>query len=239
MLVEVKNYHQKNAFNEYRMNSDYLHYRYADLVNIVLRIAIYWSKWCIWTLVSPDDFNRNGKKAIISLSTALKRNQMSTLGDVMIGTIPPLSIHIYPDKQNPHNILENDKAEFTISKVEMLCKNKPITVESEQRIEFALMRFGNWAESTMIITAPNSEKEIEYIEFSYFPQEYDNEQVFCMIDPLSTIISRQYGQLTAPDGKVERLTPDIAPGMLGFVIPENYKGMVLPLWRFHIVPNYE
>jgi hypothetical protein len=56
---------------------------------------------------------------------------------------------------------------------------------------------------------------------------------------LSTIISRQYGQLTAPDGKVQRFTPDIAPGMLGFVIPEGYKGEALPLWRFLIKPNYD
>lgn len=241
MLVEVKNYHQKKAFNEYSMNLDYLDglSHYADLVKTVLRIAIYWSKWCIWTLVSPDDFERNGTNVIISLSTAMKRNQMSALGDVVIGTTPPLTIRIYPDKQEPHNIIENKRVEFIISKVEMLCKNTPITVESEQRIAFALMLFGNCVENKVIITPPHSENEIEYIEFSYSPQAYDDERDFCMIDTLSTIISRQYGQLTAPDGKVRCLSPDIAPGMLGFVIPEDYKGEALPLWRFIIKPNYD
>ena len=140
MLVEVKKYHKKKAFNEYSMNLNYLDglSRYADLVKTVLRIAIYWSKWCIWTLVSPDDFERNGTNAKISLSTAIKRNEMSTLGDIMIGTTPPLTIRIYPDKKQPHNIIENKRAEFTISKVEMLCKNTPITVESEQRIAFVI-----------------------------------------------------------------------------------------------------
>ena len=241
MLVEVKNYHQKNAFNEYSMNVDYLDglSRYAALVKTNLRIAIYWSKWCIWTLVSPDDFERNEMKAVISLSTAMKRNQMSALGDVVIGTTPPLIIRIYPDKQQPHNITKDDTAEFTISKVEMLCKNTPITVESEQRVAFALMLFGDWAENNMIRTSHHSENEIEYIEFSYSPQEYDDRPGFCMVNALSTIISRQYGQLTAPDGKVQRLSPNIAPGMLGFVIPEGYKGKALPLWRFHLEPNYK
>jgi len=164
---------------------------------------------------------------------------MSALGDVVIWTTPRLTIRIYPDKQQPHIIAENKIAEFTIGKVEMLCHNTPITIESEQRIAFALMLFGDWEESNVVITPPHSKNEIEYMEFSYSSQQYDDQQGFCMVAALSTIISRQYGQLTAPDGKVQRFTPDIAPGMLGFVIPENYKGMALPLWRFRITPNYE
>jgi hypothetical protein len=31
----------------------------------------------------------------------------------------------------------------------------------------------------------------------------------------------------------EIASPNIAPGMLGFVIPEDYKGKALPLWRLH------
>ena len=241
MLVEVKNYHQKNAFNEYSMNVDYLNglSRYADYVNTDLRIAIYWSKWCIWTLVSPDDFVCNGTKAEIPLITALKRNQMSVLGDVRIGTTPPLSLRLYPDKQRPHNIAKNDMAEITISNIEMLCKNTLITVESEQHIGLALMLFGDWAENNVIITSQHRENEIEYIEFSYSPREYDERQGFCIVSALSTIISRQYAHLTAPDGKVQRLSLDIAPGVLGFKIPEDYKGNALPLWRFHLEPNYE
>ena len=235
MLVEVKNCYQKKPFNEFSMKLDYLDglSRYADLMKTVLRIAIYWSKWCMWTLVAPDDFQRNGTKVTISLSTALKRNQMSFLGDVTIATIPPLAMRIYPDKQQPHNIIENNTAEFTISKVEMLCKNSPITVESEQRIALALMLFGNWVEDNKVLISPSAKTEIEYIEFFYSPQEYDHEQGFSVVGPLSTMISRQYGQFTAPNGKVRCLSADIAPGMLGFVIPEGYKGEALPLWRFH------
>lgn len=241
MLVEVKNYHQKNTLNKYSMNVDYLDGLscYANLVKTDLRIAIYWSKWCLWTLVSCDDFEHNGKKAVISLSTAMKRNQMSVLGDVIVGTTPPLTVRLYPDKQQPCVITENKIVIFTIGKVEMLCNNIPITIENEQRIAFTLMLFGDWKESNRIIIHPHSENEIDHIEFSYSPEEYDDQQGFCMVNTLSTIISRQYGQLTASDGKVKRLTPDIAPGMLGFVIPEDYKGIALQLWRFSIEPNYE
>lgn len=245
ILVEVKNYHQKDTFNEYHMNACYLDAlsRYADLVKIDLRIAIYWSKWCLWTLVNPNDFGRNGTKAIISLSTAMKRNQMSSIGDVMIGTTPPLTFRIYPDKQLSH-IVSNNFAEFTIGNIKLFCNNNPITIKSEQQIAFALMLHGDWEESSTIITSYNSENEIEYIEFSFSPYQDDNQQNdhqhdFYIVNALSTIISRQYGQLTALDGKVQRFSPAIAPGLLGFVIPEDYNGKALPLWIFHFEPNYE
>ena len=103
----------------------------------------------------------------------------------------------------------------------------------------ALMLFGNWNESSRLYYTDKYSREIDYVEFSYSPDECDGEQDFNFVDSLSTIISRQYGQLTAPNGKVERLTPDIAPGMLGFVVPESYKGEALPLWRILQQPNYD
>lgn len=238
LLVEVKNYCQKAVFNNYSMKTTYLDglLRYAALMKIDLRIAIYWSEWSIWTLAAPEDFKRDGAKATIAFTTAMEQNQMIALGDYVIGTTSPLAMRIYPDKMHPHSI-SNNIAEFVIGSIELLCNNTPIADENEQRIAFALMLYGNWQENNIVIPAPDSENEIEYIEFSFSPMEYDDQQGFCMIDTLSTIISRQYGQLTAPDGKVERLSPNIAPGMLGFVIPEEYKGIALPLWRFHVKPK--
>lgn len=241
MLVEVKNYNPKGAFAEYVIKQDYLDglSRYADLVKTNLYIAIYWSKWRMWSLVLPSDFERKGKNAAISLNAAMKRNQMSVLGDVMIGTAPSLSMRIYPDKHYPHNISDNSTAIITIARVELLCKNTQIVLEGEQRIAFSLMMFGQWKEENVITTNPSCQNEIDYIEFSYSPEEYNDEQGFCIVGSLSTIISRQYGELTAPDGKVQCLTPNIAPGLLGFVVPEDYKGVSLPLWRFQLQPNYE
>lgn len=238
LLVEVKNYHQNTPFKSYSMKKNYLNglSRYAELMKTDLLIAIYWSKWSIWTLVTPDDFKCDKTKATINFTAALERNQMVHIGDYAIGTTPPLSIRIYPDKKHSHGI-SNNTAEFTIGSVELLCNNTPITNENEKRIAFALMLYGNWKEDNIIFPSPNSYDKIEYIEFSYYPIEYDKQQGFCIVDSLSTIISRQYGQLTAPDGKVVRISPDIAPGMLGFIVPEDYKGHSLPLWRFQIKPK--
>ena len=239
MLLEVKNYYQNNSFKAFSLKASYIDglVCYADLMMIDIYIAIYWSKWSLWTLVKPTDFKRNGTKAEIKLTTALERNQMVAIGDYTIGTTPPLEIRLFTDKQKPHRIDDNGMAEFVVGSVDLLCNGTLITAESEKRIALALMLYGNWNENSTAVPAPNAEKDIDYIEFSYTPLEHDYKQKFSTMDSLSTIISRQYIQLTTSDGKVERLTPNIAPGALGFVIPESYKGTALPLWRFHIEPK--
>lgn len=238
LLVEVKNYHQNSAFNSYSMKKSYLDSlsKYSKLMRVDLRIAIYWSKWSMWTLVSPEDFKCDETKATIEFTIALERNQMFIIGDYIIGTTPPLSIRIYPDCKYPYNIF-NNLAKFTIGDVKLLCNTKHIVDDNERRIAYALMLYGSWEENSVTITSPDSDSRIEYIEFSYSPIEYDDQQGFCMVGPLSTIISRQYCQLTAPNGKVERLSPNIAPGMLGFIVPDEYIGNALPLWRFHVEPK--
>ena len=169
----------------------------------------------------------------------MKRNQMGLLGDAFIGTTPPLSLRFYSDKGKPHSVNEDRQAEFIIGAVEMRCNDSLIILENEQRIAMALMLFGNWNESSRLYYTDKHSREIDYVEFSYSPDECNGEQGFNFVNSLSTIISRQYGQLTAPDGKVERLTPDVSPGMLGFVVPESYHSEALPLWRIHQEPNYD
>lgn len=236
MLVEVKNYHQSSALKVFTLRTSYIDglIRYADLMMADISIAVYWSKWSLWTLVKPADFERNGGKATIMLTTALEQSRMIDIGDYVIGTTPPLIIRLFSDKQKSHSIDDNGKVEFVISRVDLLCNGTLITSENEKRIALTLMFYGNWSEDITVMNTPNEKKDIDYIEFSYTPLEHSDEQRFSTMDSLSTIISRQYIQLTTSDGKVTRFSPNIAPGALGFVIPENYKGTALPLWRFYI-----
>ena len=233
LLVEVKNYRQQSAYDDYTIKTEYLDriIRYAQIIDSELYFAIYWSLWGMWTLVSANDFQRSDNIAILPFHTAIKRNYMGRLGDVHIGTTPPLSIRIYTDKEKPHSVSPEGAAEFVIGAVEMRCKQSVIAM--------AIMMYGNWAETSRAYYSDEHLREIDYIEFSYSPEECNEEQGFSFVDSISTIISRQYSQLTAPNGKVERLTPNIAPGMLGFIVPATYKSDVLPLWRIHQQPYYE
>ena len=241
ILVEVKSYFQKKPFAKYSINTNYLDslINYSRLVKTSLYIAIYWTKWNVWTLVLPEDLILTTQKATISFSEALKRNRMGELGDIVIGTTPPLAIRIIPDKDKPRRVNEHDIAEFVIGRIDLYCNGTLITDETEQQIAFLLIQFGDWIENSNLIFSDESKHDIEYIEFLYYPEQHNEQQGFDIINSVSTIISRQYSQLTACNGQIKQLTPNIEPSKLGFVVPEDYRGKALPLWRFHVIPNLE
>ena len=241
MLVEVKNHHPKDISGEYSMDANYLAglSKYADMMKVDLRVAIYWSQLNKWTLLSISDFEDKGNKSVVSLNNAMKRNQMSTLGDVLIGTVPPLIIRLNADKTKESRLAENNSAHFTIKSVEFLCNNKIIKCPDEQRIAYALICYGSWEDEQTEATLDDT-MQIECVEFSYSPSDSNmGIQGFDIVDLLSAIVSRQYGELTAPKGKVDRLSPDVDPGLLGFIIPDDYQGIDLPLWRFRIEPSLD
>ena len=80
---------------------------------------------------------------------------------------------------------------------------------------------------------------LEYTEFSVSPEQYDKKQGFAMLGFLSELISSNYRFLTSPEGEISQLIPKQQPDQLSVLIPSNYKGKVLKLWRFHVQPNYE
>lgn len=232
VLIEVKNCHCRSNFDialkQYKGLS-----KYSSMMNTKLLYAVYWSKWGLWTLVDPKHFIIKDSKAVLSLENAMTQNQMILLGDYQLGTIPPLSVRIYPDITKPHKIIENS-VDFTIGKVELFCNQKTITKELEKKIVMSFILYGNWVETNSIAVTDTS---IKYIEFLYSPVEFKESQQFGIVGTLSTIISHQYCHLTAPQGKVERFSPNVAPNKFGFIIPDGYTSDTLPLWRFFIKPK--
>ena len=237
-LVEVKNIHNKNIDHVFALKEDYLLKlkNYSRIVNTDLYFAIFWSCWQMWTLIKLSDFTMCEGKIEITFEEALKKNKMSLLRDFIVATQAPLSIRAYPDYEKPHIVDHENYAEIVISDVEMYCQDRLITSDEERRIAFALMAFGGWSESVEAYIMNESSKEIEYVEFMVKPLEYEELNEPYMVGPLSTIISRQYGYFTAPDGKIKSLTPHISEQEFGFIIPKDYRGECLPIWRFYQAP---
>ena len=52
-------------------------------------------------------------------------------------------------------------------------------------------------------------------------------------------MSRHYDALTIRNGKVAKHRAEGSQDQLGVVIPMDYKGEALPLWRFHLQPTGE
>lgn len=236
MLVEVKNFYQEDdPMQPFELAGDYFEglMRYSKAMGSNLLLAIYWAKWNIWTLVRPEAFRIHEENRILSMPEAMKENHMASLGDYSIGTKFPLSLLMHADRTKPRFLGPDGSGTFTISKVEVYCAGQQITDPVERRIATHLMFYGRWNYET---EAKIANDRIEAVEHRWIPVD-DNEQGFEVVGSLSEMFSTFYRFATEEEGEVGRLRLDITPGSWGNLIPEDYKGKHLPLWRFRQEPS--
>lgn len=237
LLIEVKNFRQKDPMEPFILKSAYLTSlkKYAEVFKTPLKIAIYWSVWKLWTLIDASNFFTENTNCSITMLEALKRNEMILLGDHMVATVPPLSLRLYADSNKSRSIDGNGQAHFTIGRVALYADRKEITDDFEKKLAWFFMLHGKWNE----VDQPTEIKNglVEYTEFAVSPEEYDKKQGFAMLGYLSELITSNYNLLTSPQGEVLQLAPKQQPDKLCILIPPDYKGKVLHLWRFHVKPN--
>lgn len=238
-FVEVKNFYQNSPLEGYRIKRDYLDglHRYAALFKKEVKLAVYWSRWGLWTLVSTNKTKCEGSKCSLSLEDALKYNEMAMLGDYTLATLPPLIFRIITDPTQPRTINEKGEGVFTIGGIELYYQDNLITVPQEQSIALFLMLYGKWP-------SEGGEARIEtgeLISFDFIsqPEETHPEQGFEMIGSMSEMISRRFNTMTAREGEIEHLGPQTDISDLGIQIPDDYQGEVLHLWRFIIQSSNE
>jgi hypothetical protein len=238
-FIEVKNFHPTDPLKPFRIKGDYLSKlrAFARSFAVPLRIAIYWSPWNMWSLVDVDRLDRISSDFQISLPEAMKRNEMSLLGDRMVATVPPLSLRLYADSQKPRSLGKDGNVAFTIGRVVMCVAGKEITDQTESRLAWFFMLYGKWDEVNQLAKVVDG--LLNYFEMTVAPMEFNHKQGFAILGSLSDMISKHYNQLTAEDGEIRRLIPQQQPDQLGILIPHDYKGRVLKLWRFTLQPNYD
>lgn len=103
-LIEVKNVRCRKPLRQRTsMSAAYLGslQAYADMVGTPLKLAIFWSLWNIWTIVSPDRFRRPDGGLRISMQDAVMANEFGRLGEVIIMTRPPLRLVLDADRKMP------------------------------------------------------------------------------------------------------------------------------------------
>lgn len=239
MLVEVKNFHMKNLSSTYRIRRSYLKKlsAYAEMNRVSLKFAIYFSRINKWVLLSPESFFDDGNYLYIDLPHAMARNEMSTVGDRMIATLPPLRIEMLGDPDDEKaSVADNGTAVFTIRDVRMSCAGKPIIEAEEKRIAFYLMRYGTWSNTDA--PAGVIDKRLVSVAFVSEPEEPANCEPFEIIGDLSTMISNAFCELTTDESAdVVSLDVKYDPDFFSLAIPQNYKGDALPIWQFEIQPN--
>lgn len=238
-FVEVKNCHEQGPTAQYTAKDTYVRAltNYAGLFNRPLQLAIYWSRWNVWTLIPVDRLNVYGDRHSITMQQAVKISEMRMLGDLMIGTTPPLMLRLSPDPNELPSIDETGQAEFRIGNADFYCGGIRIEDKFEQRLAFYFTMFGDWPVGEPEARIENG--ELLSIDFVSAPEQTIPGQGFELLGSLSGAISRYYSYLTVSDQGVARLTPSQEPESLEVLVPLDYRGKHLPLWRFNMQPNYE
>lgn len=240
LLVEVKNWRPNNPTHPISFKSDYVAMlqRYADTSGGTLRLAIYWSQWNLWSLTDPSRLTPEGDKLELSVTDALQYNELATLGDFMIGTTPPLKLRVLTDPTKPRTVSTNGQAAFTIKEMKLFAGDTEITDDRERNLALYFMFYGRWIEEEPLVDI--SDNELLAIDFIAQPVEKsDPSQGFEMIGHMSSMISRQYDDLTSRGAAITRLAPAVDPTALGSKLPGKVADLGFPLWVFHVNPADE
>lgn len=233
LLIEVKNNHTSDPKEPLRLCANYLASlrRYGDLMAAPVFLAVYWSRWNLWTLASVDQIPPAG----LTLLSAVLRNQMYRLGDQFVGTTPPLVLRMLADTSVPRRRDRNGFCNFRIGAVDFLCAGTKITDPTERAIAYQLMILGKWPEADSDVRLDG--EDLVHIDMIFAPEEQDPSQHFQIIGDLSSMISRRFQLITTKERAVTSLSPSAEPGSLAVPIPADYKGTALPLWRLVVSPK--
>jgi hypothetical protein len=232
LLVEVKNFYSKDPLDPFRMKQEYLEglKAFARVMGCELKLAIFWVAINRWTLLSPTAFKSERNEATITPLEALPEDELSLLGDVHIATRFPLRMILRADTGQPQPVDQEGDASILVSGVELYCAGRLITEPLEQSIAHFLMLYGKW-EYVGPTLARNADGLVEAIEHEWVPHGESGHE-FAIIGSLSEMFSAFYRHRTSEEDQVDQLLVDVTPAQLGELIPKDYKGTDLPLWRF-------
>ena len=209
---------------------------YALAMNCLLKFALFWSQWRMWTLIDAEDLAPADDKLGIDMFRAAMLNDLSRLGDRLIGTTPPLKLRLIADASKPHSISPAGEAAFTIGDVALFSGDTPITDTTERNIAWIFMQFGDWdcGEPHAILDGD----ELQAIELEWLPKVVANDgQNFKMIGALSSMFSRYYATQTLGNEGVVQTQAELKPDWLAPLVASEDPQTKLPIWRFVIQPN--
>lgn len=237
-LVEVKNVFKADPFQQRRklMGRRYREEleAYAAATGGELKLAVFWARWSIWTVVSPSRLKPDGGELMVDMTTAMRANELAALGDRMIGTRWPLRLLLTMDAARTSPIGADGMVRLTISDAQIFCAEVEVTDLVEQQIAWTFMNYGQWN-----VTGPNAivvDNRLEAIEFRWEPAEKANVG-FEVVGTLSRMFARYFAEETLENKDVARLRAPMRPDWFSPLIDSGYEGQGLPLWRFVIQPS--
>ncbi|MDX3809044.1 MAG: hypothetical protein QHC89_22005, partial [Bosea sp. (in: a-proteobacteria)] len=171
-LVEVENVRCKEPFKqETRMSAAYLAslQSYADTVGAPLKLAIFWSLWNIWTVVSPDQFRRPRGGLRITMQEAVVANESGRLGEVTIMTRSPLRLVLGAAVDMPRSLSPEGTARFIIGCAKLFSGDIELTDVRERKLAEVLFLYGEWQADGPF--AVMDDGQVAGVEFVAKPEE--------------------------------------------------------------------
>lgn len=235
-LVEVKNVHQKDPRKQRAGRLLRRPYRealeaYAAATGARLMLAVYWSCWSMWTLVSPDRFADENGDVSLDMMDALRANELARLGDRIIGTRAPLRLRLLMNPEKTSPIAANGDVLITIGGTQMLCDEAVIEDECEREIVSILMEYGDWSCDGPLARIEGD--RLNAIEFVWEPEQ-PTCQGFEMVGTLSRMFSRYFASKTLEEGSIKQLRAPLRPGWFTPLATGRMPQKALPLWRFEM-----
>lgn len=239
-LVEVKNVYEEEPFEQSRtlFRRDY-HAKldaYARATGAELKLAVFWARWSIWTLVSPDRLVDADGSLTLDMMTAMRVNEMAALGDMSIGTRAPLTLRLTMDPDRSGAIGDDGLVKAVIGGTSLRSEDREILDPVEREIAFTLMQHGQWVEQEPVPIIDGD--RLVAMEFTWLPQEEEVDQGFDFIGSLSRIFAHYYAAHTLDDREVVQLRAPLRPRWFAPLIAPGHVSDALPLWRFSLKPNY-
>lgn len=238
-LIEVKNVRCKDPFKqETRMSAAYLASlrTYCEMVGAPLKLAIFWSLWNIWTVISPDRFRQPAGGLRITMQEAVLANEAVKLGEVSIMTRPPLRLVLGAAPDMPRSLSPEGMAQFIIGSAKLFSGDVELTDVRDRKLAEVLFFYGEWSADGPF--ALMDAGEFAGVEFVARPEE-PSDQGFDGIGWASRIFSRFYAAQTIEGDQVIQLHGGVRPEWFAPLTNWDFKNSKLPLWLAHIQPTRE
>lgn len=239
-LIEVKNVYINNPLRQKRqlMKSDYREKldAYASATGGQLKLAVFWAKWAIWTLISPEKLIDGNGNLKLDMETAIRMNELTRLGDRIIGTRPPLRLRLTADPKRTTPMAPDGTVEFTIARAQLYCSEDEILDPVEQQLAWMFMQYGAWKTSSIPQLEGDQLKEIEFL---CQPTERTNKELgFEIIGTLSQMFTSYYAEQTLENRDIMQLRALPQPQWFAPLVKSDYNSKALPLWLFKAKPNF-
>lgn len=240
-LVEVKNVYETDPHQQHRrlLSPQYMEKlnAYAEATGAELKLAVYWARWSIWTLVSPSRLIGADGGVDLDMETAIRVNELSALGDRTIGTRPPLRLRVLMDPQRTSTIDAQGNVSATIGDTALYCDDQEITDPAEQKIAWLFIQHGDWREDEASEPIIEGDR-LRAIDFRWNPEE-PPDQGFAWVGTLSSMFARYYAQHTIESGAVVQLRAPLRLNWFKPLLDMGGGSRSLPLWQFSLQPNFD